>query len=184
MKYEDFMELLKYRRSIRKFKPDPIPDEYITKILDAARYAMSGANSQPWQFIVIRDSEVREKMYNAFLECYDYVYHLEQQRIQEYRLPALDVTPEEKKNPLVVLEGTGKAPPNVTPAAGGLRQIRAVVTVEGIDRSAERVTLKGPQGKVITVQVLDPSRLDMVSLGSTVSVTYTEALAISLEKVK
>jgi nitroreductase len=85
MKYEDFMELLKYRRSIRKFKPDPIPDEYITKILDAARYAMSGANSQPWQFIVIKDPEVKEKVYKAYLECHDFCYHMEQQRIQEYR---------------------------------------------------------------------------------------------------
>ncbi len=93
-------------------------------------------------------------------------------------------TLEEKKNPLVVLEGAGKAPPDATPAAGGLRQIRAVVTVEGIDRAAERVTLKGPRGKIVTVHVLDPSRLDMVSLGSTVIVTYTEALAVSLEKVQ
>lgn len=93
-------------------------------------------------------------------------------------------TPEEKKNPLVILEGTGKAPPDATPAAGGLRQIRAVVTVEGIDRAAERVTVKGPRGKTVTIHVLDPSRLDMVSLGSTVIVTYTEALAVSLEKVK
>ena len=84
-------------------------------------------------------------------------------------------TPEEKKNPLVMLEGAGKAPPGTTPAAGGLRQIRAVVTVEGIDRAAERVTLKGPQGKIVTVHVLDPSRLDMVSLGSTVIVTYTRS---------
>ena len=93
-------------------------------------------------------------------------------------------TPEEMKNPLVVLEGAGRTPPGATPAAGGLRQIRAVVTVEGIDRAAERVTLKGPQGNIVTVRVLDPSRLDMVTLGSTVIVTYTEALAISLEKVK
>ena len=93
-------------------------------------------------------------------------------------------TPEEKKNPLVVLEEVGKSPPAASPAAGRLRQIRAVVTVEGIDRAAERVTLKGPQGNIVTVRVLDPSRLDMVSLGSTVIVTYTEALAISLEKVK
>lgn len=93
-------------------------------------------------------------------------------------------TPEEMKNPLVVLEGAGKAPPDATPSAGGLRQIRAVVTVEGIDRVAERVTLKGPQGKIVTVHVLDPSRLDMVSLGSTVIVTYTEAVAVSLEKVE
>jgi nitroreductase len=36
MKYDDFLELVKYRRSIRRYRPDPIPDDYITKILDAA----------------------------------------------------------------------------------------------------------------------------------------------------
>ncbi len=56
MKYEDFLELLKYRRSIRSFKPDPIPEDYVIKILDAAHYVMSGANSQPWEFIVVRDT--------------------------------------------------------------------------------------------------------------------------------
>jgi hypothetical protein len=43
MKYEDFLELLKYRRSIRKFKPEPIPDEYVTKILDATPKKNPGA---------------------------------------------------------------------------------------------------------------------------------------------
>ena len=105
MKYEDFLKLLKHRRSIRKFKPDPVPDEYITKILEAARYAMSGANSQPWQFLVIKDPKVKEKVYNAYLECHDYVYHLEQQRIQEYRLPAFDITPEERQKSVGMIGG-------------------------------------------------------------------------------
>ena len=92
-------------------------------------------------------------------------------------------TAEEKENPITVLEVVAKAPPDTAPAADGLRQIKAVVTVEGIDRPAEMVTLKGPLGNTITIKVLDPSRLDKVSLGDTVIVTYTEALAISVEKV-
>jgi hypothetical protein len=59
-----------------------------------------------------------------------------------------------------------------------------VVTVEGIDRPAEMVTLKEPLGKTLTIKVLDPSRLDKVNLGDTVIVIYTEALAVSVEKVK
>jgi nitroreductase len=54
MNYEDFLELAKKRRSIRRFKSDPIPDEYIGKIIEAARWAPSGGNSQPWEFIVIK----------------------------------------------------------------------------------------------------------------------------------
>jgi len=93
-------------------------------------------------------------------------------------------TAEEKENPITVLEVATKAPPETAPAADGLRQIKAVVTVEGIDRPAEMVTLKGPLGNTITIKVLDPSRLDKVSLGDTVIVIYTEALAVSVEKVK
>jgi len=93
-------------------------------------------------------------------------------------------TAEEKENPITVLENAAKAPPETEPAAGALRQIKAVVTVEGIDRTAEMVTLKGPLGNYLTVRVEDPSRLEKVSLGDTVIVIYTEALAISVEKVK
>ena len=54
MDYESLLELIKKRRSIRGFKPDPIPDKYVDKIIEAARWAPSGANSQPWEFIVIK----------------------------------------------------------------------------------------------------------------------------------
>jgi hypothetical protein len=93
-------------------------------------------------------------------------------------------TPEEKESPLTVLAGGATAPPGTAPAAGGLRQIKAVVTVEGIDRIAETATLRGPLGGVLTVRVADPARLERVRLGDTVIVTYTEALAVSIEKVQ
>jgi 5,6-dimethylbenzimidazole synthase len=59
---DDLLELVKRRRSIRGFKPEPIPEDYIDKILEAARWAPSGANSQPWEFIVVKDKELRDKI--------------------------------------------------------------------------------------------------------------------------
>lgn len=93
-------------------------------------------------------------------------------------------TPEEEKNPLVELGVTEKAPPGTSPAAGGLRQFRVVTTIEGLDRPTETVTVKGPRGNYVTVRVMDPSRLTQVRIGETIVVTYTEALAISLEKTE
>lgn len=93
-------------------------------------------------------------------------------------------TPEEQKHPLVVLEAAGKAPPGTSPAAGGLRRFKVVATIEGLDRPTQTVTLKGPRGNYLTTRVADPSRLTKVHIGDTVVVTYTEALAISLEKVE
>jgi len=91
-------------------------------------------------------------------------------------------TAEEKNQPLTVLEGAAKAPPDTAPAAGGLRQIRAVVNIVDIDRAAETVTLTGPLGNTLTVRVADPGKLEKVKKGDTVIVTYTEALAVSVEK--
>ena len=45
------------RRSVRKFKPDPIPDEQITVMLDMAKTAPTSGNQQPWKFLVMRDAK-------------------------------------------------------------------------------------------------------------------------------
>jgi nitroreductase len=49
-------------RSIRRLKPDPVPEELITKILDAAIRAPSGGNAQSWAFLVVRDPDLRQKL--------------------------------------------------------------------------------------------------------------------------
>ena len=54
------MTLLKSRRSIRRYKPDPVPDDLIEQILEAGRWAASASNRQPWSFIVIRDAAIRK----------------------------------------------------------------------------------------------------------------------------
>jgi nitroreductase len=49
-------------RSLRRFKPDPVSDEVITKVLDAAIRAPSGSNQQSWEFVVIKDAAQRKKI--------------------------------------------------------------------------------------------------------------------------
>ncbi|NQT27844.1 nitroreductase family protein [candidate division KSB1 bacterium] len=51
----DTIEILHARRSVRKFKPTPVPEEHLTRILGAARMAPTAGNQQPWKFLVIRD---------------------------------------------------------------------------------------------------------------------------------
>jgi nitroreductase len=48
--------------ALRRFKPDPVPDDVITKILDAAIRAPSGSNEQSWLFVVVKDAEQRRKL--------------------------------------------------------------------------------------------------------------------------
>src|SRR3974390_1285755 len=62
MTYDAFLDLVKKRRSVRSFKPDPLPDEFVEQIIEAARFAPSGANSQPWEFVVIKDKETKDKI--------------------------------------------------------------------------------------------------------------------------
>jgi len=111
MNYEEFFELLQYRRSIRKFKPDPFPDEYITKILDAARFAMSGSNAQPWEFIVVKDPKVKQGLFDAYtkIEC-EGAYYVELMRIPQYRHPQFNVPPEEKEKTFAMLGSWKDAP--------------------------------------------------------------------------
>lgn len=62
MNYEELLDLVKSRRSIRRFKPESIPDEYIDKIIEVARWAPSGFNQQPWEFVVIKKPELRSQI--------------------------------------------------------------------------------------------------------------------------
>lgn len=58
-------EAIEQRRSIRKFKSDPVPNGVITALLDAARLAPSGSNAQPWRFKMVKDSETKKKLAEA-----------------------------------------------------------------------------------------------------------------------
>ena len=54
MSYADLLSMVKRRRSCRRFLPDPVSDELVQEIIEVAPWAPSGANSQPWDFIVAK----------------------------------------------------------------------------------------------------------------------------------
>ena len=56
------LEAIQSRRSIRKFKPDPIPEDYIHELIEAGRLAPSGTNLQPTRYVVIKSEEARAKL--------------------------------------------------------------------------------------------------------------------------
>lgn len=58
-------ELIKKRRSIRKYEPKEIEQDKLERVLDAARLAPSGKNVQAWKFIVVRDSQRKEQLVDA-----------------------------------------------------------------------------------------------------------------------
>jgi len=58
----DVFEAIKTRRSIRKYKPDPVGDDVLKEVLEAARWAPSWANTQCWEFIVVRDPQTKKKL--------------------------------------------------------------------------------------------------------------------------
>ena len=61
----DVFEAIGLRRSIRKYRPEPIPDEELRSILEAARLAPSAANRQPWRFIVVQDAGRKKALAEA-----------------------------------------------------------------------------------------------------------------------
>ena len=63
----DVTQAIKDRRSIRKYRTEPVPEEALNTILEAARWAPSWSNTQCWRLIIVRDSETRSKLADALI---------------------------------------------------------------------------------------------------------------------
>ena len=107
MDYQSFLELVEKRRSTHSYKPDPIPDEYVDNIIEAARWAHSGANSQPWEFVVVRKQELKDRIVKLFEEQHGISYKIEQSREPARRFPGfakpLPGTPGFASAPVLIL---------------------------------------------------------------------------------
>jgi nitroreductase len=64
----DLGALLGRRRMVRRFRPDPVGDDVVRRLLDAATRAPSAGNLQPWAFVVVRDAAMRRDLGRAALE--------------------------------------------------------------------------------------------------------------------
>jgi nitroreductase len=58
----DLYDVVRTRRSVRKYRPDPVPQEVLNRVLDAARIAPSGSNRQPTRLIVVTDDETKKRL--------------------------------------------------------------------------------------------------------------------------
>src|SRR6266566_4238672 len=58
----DLFEIIRTTRSMRRLKPDPVPNELIRTILEAGVCAPSGGNMQRWRFLVVRDAKIKERV--------------------------------------------------------------------------------------------------------------------------
>jgi nitroreductase len=68
--YPQLYDLIESRYSCRDFSTDPISREILLAILDAARLAPSGVNSQPWHFYVVSNEETRHQLVSTSRECF------------------------------------------------------------------------------------------------------------------
>src|ERR1051326_7588451 len=121
--YQLLYDIIRRRSSIRKLKSDPIPEEYIEKILEAGRWAMSGANSQPWEYIVVKDPQVKKDLFRAYTEVNaEFIYWMEQQRVFELRHPAYQLTAEKAVEQQRRGAGWSEAPALIVVVGDGRRQ--------------------------------------------------------------
>ena len=82
---------------------------------------------------------------------------------------------------VTVREGAARAKPGERPAAAGAREVTAIATVTAVDPKKSTITLKGPRGNVVVLDVQNPDQFKVVKKGDQVEVTYTEAVALSVE---
>ena len=58
----DFLALMRKRRTVRAFSPEPVPLELLTLAIETAGSAPSGANQQPWRFVIVGDKDIKQKI--------------------------------------------------------------------------------------------------------------------------
>ena len=109
----EVLNTIRNRRTIRKFKPDPMDEEKLQMILEAGRWAPSFSNLQPWKFIVIKNQELKNDLDKAARES---VLHL---GINEAPVVIL-VCVDRRIDPLHAIEAGATATQNITLAAHSL----------------------------------------------------------------
>src|SRR5581483_4263256 len=70
----DLIETLRSTGAAREFRPDPVPDDVLARILDTARFAPSGGNRQAWHVVVVKNADKRRRLRDIYLDTwYEYL---------------------------------------------------------------------------------------------------------------
>jgi hypothetical protein len=94
-----------------------------------------------------------------------------------------DPTPEEVAEPVQMIAEGGKAPEGIDPAAVVGAVVKAVVTIEALNRPFMVATVSGPNGNYVSIPMEDEKLMTELHIGEVLILTYAEAVAIALEKV-
>ena len=115
----DFFEVVHTQRAIRRFRDEPVSDEAVRTILDAAIRAPSGSNLQPWRWIVVRDATVKARLAESLLESVEASGFLPMVRD---RLAAARTAREQRmyRQAIDLVTDLGSAPVLVVPCLVGL----------------------------------------------------------------
>ena len=137
--------------------------------------------------VTLKGSEGKERTLTVdkTVKRFDEIEVGDQVKVEYYASLAAEVreaTAAEKSAPLTDITIQEKADPTAAPAAGAVQMTRAVTTVEKLDPAKKEMTIKGPRGRSVDVAVKNPATFEKVKVGDTIVITFTEALAISLEK--
>ena len=97
----------------------------------------------------------------------------------EFREP----TEEEKAEPVQMLVEAGKATEEMAPAGAVGAVVKAVVTIEALNRPLMLATVSGPNGNYVSIPMEDAEFMTKLRIGQVFILTYAEAMAVSLEKV-
>lgn len=107
-------------RAMRRFKPDPVPDEVMTKVLDAAIRAPSGSNAQGWLFVVVKDAEKRRQLgaiYNKASKILTQLYaqrprpaHIDEDKYQRFMKAVTHLFEHMDEAPVLLLACLKSAP--------------------------------------------------------------------------
>jgi len=141
--YETLIDIIRKRRTIRKLKVDPIPDDAIEEILEAGRWAMSGANGQPWEYIVVKDPKTKTKLYSEYRNTLiDYNFWIELMRVPNLRHPAFPRTgdPIEELKKRKEREGWGNAPVLICVIGDGRKQWSTIMGGHTFGRDQSHLT--------------------------------------------
>ena len=83
MNYEDFMKIVRERRSIRSYKADPVTDEVMNQVIEAGKWVPTGNNTHPIEIVAVRDKALIEQLEGIIAEAY------EPKKSQRFGAPAI-----------------------------------------------------------------------------------------------
>lgn len=89
--YDTLYSIMAKRMSTRRLKRDPLPDGMIEKVIEAGRWAMSGGNGQPWEFVVVKNDKTKQALADAYRTNMEFIFWMEQMREPDLRHPNFQV---------------------------------------------------------------------------------------------